>query len=74
MIGYSELLFDFWNMFEGKYSYKYESHIIGTKPIRLIYLDQFVAKDPKNNEKRKTILEFNKFMISDTILDIYAKG
>jgi hypothetical protein len=47
---------------------------MGDKPIRSAYLDQFVAKDPKNDDKRNTILAFNKFMISDDVLDIYTKG
>jgi hypothetical protein len=47
---------------------------MGMNPIRVAYLDQFVAKDPNNTNKRKTILDFNKFMIQDDILDIYMKG
>lgn len=47
---------------------------MGNKLVRSVYLDQFVAKDPKNNDKRSTILAFNKFMISDDVLDIYTKG
>jgi len=35
------------------------------KSRRLAYLDQFVAKDLKNKKDRQTILDFNKFMISD---------
>jgi hypothetical protein len=47
---------------------------MGNNSIRLAYLDQFVAKDPKNDAKRNTILAFNKFMISDGVLDIYTQG
>jgi hypothetical protein len=31
---------------------------MGDKPIRSAYLDQFVAKDPKNDDKRKYNLSF----------------
>jgi len=47
---------------------------MGKKRRRLVYLDQFVAKATNLKNDKKTILAFNKFMISDAVLNVFTKG
>lgn len=70
--GYSENLFNFLNN-----GIKEEniviSHVTGIAPKKVFFVDSFVAKR-STEQRKKEVLDFYRFMLSDEVLDVYVKG